>query len=206
MIIKYKEPWCLNPDIISYGMNSGNILSFDESKEYSFYIKFKLIGGKQDPISNIVWKGNDELGIQVSDGELQFTFRHFDDQNDKSIGILKFFVPMDNGTDFEILITGKDDDNFIIVNNQIAHTFKAKLIFLNTSTYNFGGGHSDNIEYDLIDLILAKKITHMEDIQELKMGNGIDINILGYYDFNNKTEQKVWDKSPNFNLLNRFYL
>ncbi len=206
MIIKYKEPWCLNPDIISYGMNKGNILSFDGSKEYSFYIKFKLTGGEQDSMANIVWKGNDELGIQICDGILTFTFRQFDDQNDKGNGILKFVSPINNETDFEILISGAYDNNFVVVNGMLIHHFKANLIFLNDSTYNFGGGHYHNIEYEIEGLLLAKKQLYIDDIQILSEGGDISDDILGYYDFNKITEQKVWDRSPNFNLLNRFYL
>ena len=206
MIIKYKEPWCLNPDVISYGMNKGNILSFDGSTQYSFYIKFKLIGGQQDSIANIVWKGNDELGIQISDGYLHFTFRNTDNQDDKSVGLLKFMTAINDETDFEILVSGNNDDNYIVVNGSLVHIFKSKLIFLNTSTYNFGGGHYDNIEYEIEELLLSKKLLYMEDIDELKNGGEINSDILGFYDFNKITEQKVWDKSPNFNLLNRFYL
>jgi hypothetical protein len=206
MIIKYKEPWCLNPDIISYGMNSGNILSFDNSDEYTFYIKFDLIGGQQDSIANVVWKGNDELGIQISDGELHFTFRHIDDQDDKRRGVLKFISKMFHETSFEILISGRGDENFIYINDSIVHTFRGEMIFLSDSTYNFGGGHADNIEYDLNGLAIAKKMYYIDEIRALETQNEVDINILGCYDFNRKTEQKVWDKSPHFNLLNRFYL
>jgi hypothetical protein len=206
MIIKYKEPWCLNPDIISYGMNSGNILAFDNSNEYSFYIKFDLIGGPQDSISNIVWKGNDELGIQISDNQLQFTFRHIDNQNDKQNGILKFFAEMNNETSFEILVSGKDGENFIYINDSLVHSFGGKMIFSPGCSYNFGGGHADNIEYDLNELVIAKKMYYIDEIRALKSENEIDINILGCYDFNRKTEQKVWDMSSHFNLLNRFYL
>jgi hypothetical protein len=206
MIIKYKEPWCLNPDHISYGMNSGDILSFDKSDEYSFYIKFNLIGGQQDPVSNIVWKGNDELGIQICDNQLQFTFRHVDDQNDKQKGILKFFSEMKDEKSFHILISGKGNQNFIYINDSLVHSFFGNMIFLSTSSYNFGGGHGDNIEYDLSELIIAKKMYYIDEIRDIENKNEIDINILGYYDFNKKTEQKVWDKSSHFNLLNRFYL
>ena len=206
MIIKYKEPWCLNPDIISYGMNSGNILAFDNSDEYSFYLKFDLIGGQQDSISNIVWKGNDELGIQISNNQLQFTFRHIDDQEDKQKGVLKFFAEMNNEMSFEILISGRGTENFIYINDSLVHSFSGKMIFLSNSTYNFGGGHADNIEYDLNALVIAKKMYYIDEIRAMENQNEIDINILGCYDFNRKTEQKVWDKSPNFNLLNRFYL
>ena len=206
MIIKYKEPWCLNPDIISYGMNSGNILAFDNSNEYSFYIKFDLIGGQQDSIANIVWKGNDELGIQISDDELQFTFRHIDNQEDKKMGVLKFFADMNGETSFEILLSGRGDENHIYINDSLVHSFGGKMIFLPTSTYNFGGGHADNIEYDLNGLVIAKKMFYIDEIRALENQTEIDINILGCYDFSKKTEQKVWDKSPHFNLLNRFYL
>jgi hypothetical protein len=206
MIIKYKEPWCLNPDIISYGMNSGNILAFDNSNEYSFYIKFDLIGGLQDSISNIVWKGNDELGIQISNDQLQFTFRHIDNQEDKQKGILKFFAEINNETSFEILISGKGDENFIYINDSLVRSFGGKMIFTPNSSYNFGGGHNDNIEYDLTELVIAKKMYYIDEIRGLENENQIDINILGCYDFNKKTEQKVWDKSQHFNLLNRFYL
>lgn len=206
MIIKYKEPWCLNPDIISYGMNSGDILSFDNSDEYSFYIKFDLIGGQQDSIANIVWKGNDELGIQISNNKLQFTFRRIDDQNNKQKGILKFFAEMNDETSFEILISGQNGQNFIYINDSLVHSFGGKMIFLSDSTYNFGGGHSDNIEYDLNTLVIAKKMYFISEMRDLETQNEIDINILACYDFNRKTEQKVWDKSPHFNLLNRFYL
>lgn len=206
MIIKYKEPWCLNADIISYGMNSGNVLSFDNSNEYSFYIKFNLTGGQQDSISNIVWKGNDELGIQICDNQLQFTFRHVDDQEDKQKGILKFFAEMNDETSFEVLINGIGDENFIYINDSLVHSFNGKMIFLPSSSYNFGGGHADNIEYDLNALVIAKKMYFIDEMRELENQNEIDINILGCYDFNRKTEQKVWDKSQHFNLLNRFYL
>jgi hypothetical protein len=80
------------------------------------------------------------------------------------------------------------------------------MIFLPTSTYNFGGGHADNIEYDLTGLVIAKKMYYIDEIRALESENEIDINILGCYNFNRKTEQKVWDRSPHFNLLNRFYL
>lgn len=206
MIIKYKEPWCLNPDIISYGMNSGNILAFDNSNEYAFYIKFDLIGGIQDSVSNIVWKGNDELGIQICDDQLQFTFRHVDDQEDKEKGVLKFYAEMKGETSFEILLSGRDNENFIYINDSLVHSFMGNMIFLPTSTYNFGGGHADNIEYDLTGLVIAKKMYYIDEIRALESENEIDINILGCYDFNRKTEQKVWDRSPHFNLLNRFYL
>jgi len=206
MIIKYKEPWCLNPDIISYGMNSGNILAFDNSNEYTFYIKFDLIGGIQDSISNIVWKGNDELGIQIIGNRLVFTFRHIDDQEDKQKGVLKYFSEINDDTSFEILISGRDNENFIYINDSLVHTFRGNMIFLPTSTYNFGGGHADNIEYDLTELVIAKKMYYIDEIRGLENENQININILGCYDFNKKTEQKVWDKSQHFNLLNRFYL
>jgi hypothetical protein len=206
MIIKYKEPWCLNPDHISYGMNSGNILSFNKSNEYTFYIKFKLIDGKQDEMANIVWKGNDELGIQISDEKLHFTFRHIDNQENKQEGVLKYLSKLDPRNEYEILISGQDDRNFIYINESLVHSFNATLMFNNESTYNFGGGHGDNIEYDISSLILAKKMLYIDDIKELETKNEIDIDILGCYDFNKKTEQKVWDKSPHFNLLNRFYL
>lgn len=206
MIIKYKEPWCLNPDIISYGMNSGNILAFDNSDEYSFYIKFNLIGGQQDSISNVVWKGNDELGIQIIDNRLSFTFRHIDDHEDKQKGVLKFFSEMYDETSFEILISGKGVENFVYINDSLVHSFGGKMIFLSNSTYNFGGGHADNIEYDLNSLVIAKKMYYIDEMRDVENKSEIDINILGCYDFSKKTEQKVWDKSPHFNLLNRFYL
>jgi hypothetical protein len=187
-------------------MNSGNILAFDNSNEYAFYIKFDLIGGIQDSVSNIVWKGNDELGIQICDDQLQFTFRHVDDQEDKEKGVLKFYAEMKGETSFEILLSGRDNENFIYINDSLVHSFMGNMIFLPTSTYNFGGGHADNIEYDLTGLVIAKKMYYIDEIRALESENEIDINILGCYDFNRKTEQKVWDRSPHFNLLNRFYL
>jgi hypothetical protein len=187
-------------------MNSGNILAFDNSNEYTFYIKFDLIGGIQDSISNIVWKGNDELGIQIIGNRLVFTFRHIDDQEDKQKGVLKYFSEINDDTSFEILISGRDNENFIYINDSLVHTFRGNMIFLPTSTYNFGGGHADNIEYDLTELVIAKKMYYIDEIRGLENENQININILGCYDFNKKTEQKVWDKSQHFNLLNRFYL
>ena len=200
MRIKYQEPWCLNPDIISYGMNSGNILTFDNSKTFTFYIEFELTTDKMDYVSNIVWKGNDELGIQIIGDQFEFTFRREDNQEDKTIGVLKYRMDVGEEKVFKILIDGDGFTNRIVVNGNECFTFNDNLIFWNTSTYNFGGGHSDNIEYDINFLIIAKKkFDNIEDIN-------IDDNVLGYYDFEKRTEQKVWDKSPHFNLLNRFFL
>jgi hypothetical protein len=108
-------------------MNSGNILAFDNSNEYTFYIKFDLIGGIQDSVSNIVWKGNDELGIQICDDQLQFTFRHVDDQEDKEKGVLKFYAEMKGETSFEILLSGRDNENFIYINDSLVHSFMGNM-------------------------------------------------------------------------------
>lgn len=200
MRINFQEPWCLNPDVISYGMNSGNILSFDNSKTFTFYIEFELTTDKMDYVSNIVWKGNDELGIQIIGNQFEFTFRSEDNQNDKTIGLIKYRMDLGDEKVFKILIEGDCGVNKIVVNGKECFTFNSDLVFWNTSTYNFGGGHSDNIEYDINLLIIAKK--KIIDLNQIV----IDNDILGYYDFEKRTEQKVWDKSPHFNLLNRFFL
>lgn len=214
MIIKYKEPWCLNPDIISYGMNKGRILSFNDSREYTFNIKFSLIeGAPKDDLSNIVWKGNDELGIQLfedrenSQNILSFTFRNEDDQENKEKGVIKFFVntPIDI-LDYDITISGLNGENIICVNGEIKHNFNSDLIFIDHSSYNFGGGHADNIEYDIKFLMLSKKYYAPDDLKIKLKNKFITDDVMGWYDFEKRTDQKVWDHSEYFNLLNRFYL
>lgn len=214
MRIKYKEPWCLNPDIISYGMNKGKILSFDESDSYTLHIRFSIIkDAERDELSNIVWKGNDELGIQLFVDEVEnqnvftFTFRNEDDQENKQKGILKFFVntPIDI-LDYQITVCGDGGMNYIYVNGKLEHEFGGKLIFIDHSSYNFGGGHGDNIEYDINFLVISKKHYTDQEIRTSISNENITEDVMGWYDFQKRTEQKVWDKSDYFNLINRFFL
>lgn len=191
MIIEYKKPWTINPDPISYGMNSGKILSFNNSKEFTFHINFELIEGQKDEVSNIVWKEDDELGIQFIRETLLFTYRTSDED------IVQTGVPVPNEKVVDIIF----NTDGIYLNKEVIHKYTSKPVFKDTSTINLGGGHSDNIEYKINKLSL-----HSSTITEV---SNIDTNnptTLGCYNFEQKTEEKVMDLSTHYNLLNRFYL
>jgi len=203
MRIKYKKPWTINPDPISYDMNSGSILDFNKSETFYFFINFSLPYtteelGKVDKYSNIVWKGNDELGIQLIDKKLIFTFRQA-----SNFKVINLEYDFGKQKDLEVLVTGNNLNTVIFINKIQTHVIDSAIVFNNTSTYNFGGGHGDNIEFDINLLSLGT--------QYLENGNTEVIdpsltNVLGHYRFDKNTEEKSWDYSPHFNLINRFYL
>lgn len=203
MRIKYKQPWTINPDPISYQVNSGDILSFNNSETFFFYIDFNLpfldrSTGKVDEYSNIVWKGNDELGIQLVDNKLVFTVRI---KENSEIVNKEYELTTDNK--YKILITGNSHHTHIYINDIKEFEIVGDTTFTNNSTYNFGGGHGDNIEYDLNFLSLGT--VFLEDNDTTIIDPTLP-NVLGYYTFDRVTEEKVWDHSCHFNLLNRFYL
>lgn len=208
MRIEYKKPWTLNPDPISYQINSGNILTFNNSKRFFFFIDFSLpyvdrSSGKVDTYSNIVWKGNDELGIQLVEDEIVFTFRVNQDSSEENLGVINKSITLEKDKNYTILVTGNEAVTDIYVNNKKEFIIPHALMFTENSTYNFGGGHGDNIEYDINFLTLGTSYLESENISIV---DPTLPNVLGYYAFEKNTLEKSWDDSCHFNLINRFYL
>jgi hypothetical protein len=216
MVINKGEPWLLWPDKISYGINRGEIYKTLEGEtDFTISMRVKILSKK--PYKRTLFaKLPNYMGIDIEGDNNQLLFIYNKDENG------------DVGSEYE-MIDGylSSDYNFvtvsytkelnvikIIINNQIVFTKSLgsqKLTIGYEPHIIFGAGNFPKNDfnlnycsYDLDFLLIAKKCVPFNIIEDVYNGQiEIPEGVVGLYDFNKKTEHKIYDLTGNCNFIHK---
>lgn len=216
MVINESEPWLLWPDMISFGINKGEIYkTFEGYTDFTLSMRIKLLS-KEPTKRTLFAKLPNYMGIDVEGPNNQLLFICNYDKNGE---VKPEYEMVDGYLSF--------DYNFLTIRytksiNMIEILINDSVVFQkNLSQDKLSVGHEPHIifgsgnfpkngfnlnycSYEIDYLLIAKKSLSLTIVKGL-YNHEIEIpeGVVGLYDFNKKTNYKIHDLTGNCNFLHK---
>lgn len=217
MIIKKEEPWLLWPNKSSHGISNGDIhTTFEGETDFTFSIRFKVISTEPNK-RTIFAKLPTYFGLDVENDNNNILFICKTVLN----GVIEpkyIFLNEQLGWDYN-LVTIRYSKKYnilnISINSNIVYELQLKEgeVFESSDDahFIFGAGNFPHnnfnlnySEFDIDFLCISKEYMELTRINELiENPNQKNDDVVGLYDFKEKTEYQIYDFTKNSNLIHR---
>jgi hypothetical protein len=216
MVIKEGEPWLLWPDMISFGINRGDIYkTFEGETDFTISMRVKIIS-KEPHKRTLFAKLPNYMGIDVEGDKnrLLFIGNYIKDnvvtpEYEMIDGYLNWdynFITINYSKEFnsiKILINDINVFEHNLGNKQLTTGHEPHIVF-GAGNFPRNGFNLNYCSYDMDYLIIAKKSLSYTIITDLYNKNiEIPEEVIGLYDFNKKTDFKINDLTGNCNFLHK---
>jgi len=216
MVIKEGEPWLLWPDMISFGINRGEIYKTFEG-ETDFTISMRVKVNSKEPYKRTLFaKLPNYMGIDVEGDKNQLLFigNYIKDnvvtpEYEMIDGYLYWdynFLTINYSKELNLIKILINDINVFEHNlgdKQLSVGYEPHIVF-GAGNFPRNGFNLNYCSYDMDYLIIAKKSLSYTIITDLYNKNiEIPEGVVGLYDFNKKTDFKINDLTGNCNFLHK---
>ena len=216
MIIKEGEPWLLWPNMVSYGINTGEIgKTFEGDTDFTLSMNIKILT-KSSEKRTVFAKLPNYMGLDIEKENNNLMLILNLDKNGKTEWKY-LFSETEIGYDFNLLSFRYNKTNRILdilVNEIPAIEYKLEDDEELSVGYEphilFGGGNFPHngfnlnyCSYELDFLMISKDYKSYNQIYNIKEDGNLDASIIGLYDFKKHTDYKVFDNSHNCNFLHK---
>ena len=216
MVIKEGEPWLLWPDMISFGINRGEIYkTFEGETDFTISMRVKIIS-KEPHKRTLFAKLPNYMGIDVEGDKNQLLFigNYIKDNVVKPEyevidGYLNWdynFLTINYSKELNLIKILINDVNVFehnLGNKQLTTGHEPHIVF-GAGNFPRNGFNLNYCSYDMDYLIIAKKSLSYTIITDLYNKNiEIPEEVIGLYDFNKKTDFKINDLTGNCNFLHK---
>jgi len=217
MIIKESEPWLLWTDKVSFGLDKGEISkTFEGETDFTISMHLKILSKSSDK-KTIFAKLPNYVGIDI--------------EHESNRLLLILNINKSNETKYEYIMSDiglYDDFNYltfsykkeeklleVFINQEVAIKYKLEndeeLSVGHEPHIIFGAGNFPHnnfnlnyCSYDVDFLIIAKKMLYYSDIVSYYNKEREPVKeIIGLYDFDKKTEYKIFDYTNNCNFIHK---
>ena len=216
MVINESEPWLLWPDMISFGINRGEIYkTFEGETDFTLSMRIKVLS-KEPNKRTLFAKLPNYMGIDVEGPNNQLLFIC----NYEKDGEVKPEYEMVNGylsfdynfltirytklvNMIEILINDNVVYIKILEDSKLSVGYEPHIIF-GSGNFPKNGFNLNYCSYDMDFLLIAKKSLSLTIIKDVyNQQTNLDESIVGLYDFNKKTDYKIHDITGNCNFIHK---
>ena len=216
MVIKNGEPWLLWPNMVSYGINTGDIgKTFEGDTDFTLSMYIKILT-KSAEKRTIFAKLPNYMGLDIEkeNNNLMLILN----LNKNGAPEWKYlFSETEIGYDFNLITFRFNKTNKILeilVNDIIAIEYKLENdeelsigyephIIFGSGNFPSNGFNLNYCEYDIDFLMISKSIKSIFEIYNIKDNLILDDTIVGLYDFIKHTNYKIYDLSENCNFLHK---
>jgi len=217
MIIKYGEPWLLWPDTVSYGINRGDIGEVFEGKnDFTLSMRVKILTkgpGKRTLFAKLPnYMG---LDVEKDNNNLLFICNF---EKDGEVKAEYLFINNELGWDWNF-ITIRYNKNFnyldILINDIVVLEKKLEQgqtismgdnphMIYGSGNFPHNGFNLNYCEYEIDHLLISKNYLSYKVIESVYRDKSIEnLNVIGLYDFEEKTNYKVYDFTGNCNFIHK---
>ena len=216
MVIKEGEPWLFWPDMISFGINRGEIYkTFEGETDFTISMRVKIIS-KEPHKRTLFAKLPNYMGIDVEGDKNQLLFIGNyikDDVVTPEYEMINGYLNWDYNfltinyskelNSIKILINDVYVFEHNLGNKQLTTGYEPHIVF-GAGNFPRNGFNLNYCSYDMDYLIIAKKSLSYTIITDLYNKN-IEIPecVVGLYDFNKRTDFKINDLTGNCNFLHK---
>lgn len=216
MVIKNGEPWLMWPNMVSYGINTGEIgKTFEGDTDFTLSMNITILTKSNEKrtifaklpnyvgldietennnlmlILNLDKNGETKWEYIVSDVQIgynpvQLTFRF-----NKQKRLLEVITNDTIAIEYQL----KDDEELSI-------GYEPHLIF-GAGNFPKNAYNLNYCSYNIDFLLISKEYKSISEIYNIKDNLTIDKSIVGLYDFKEHTNYKIYDLSENCNFLHK---
>ena len=216
MVIKNGEPWLLWPNMVSYGINTGDIgKTFEGDTDFtlSMYIKIltksaekRTIFAKLPNYMGLdIEKENNNLMLILNlnkNGETEWKYLFSETEIGYDFNLITFRFNKTNKI-LEILVNDIIAIEYKLENDEeLSIGYEPHIIF-GSGNFPSNGFNLNYCEYDIDFLMISKSIKSIFEIYNIKDNLILDDTIVGLYDFKKHTNYKIYDLSENCNFLHK---
>ena len=216
MIIKEGEPWLLWPNMVSYGINTGDIgKTFEGDTDFtlSMYIKIltksaekRTIFAKLPNYMGLdIEKENNNLMLILNlnkNGETEWKYLFSETEIGYDFNLITFRFNKTNKI-LEILVNDIIAIEYKLENDEeLSIGYEPHIIF-GSGNFPSNGFNLNYCEYNIDFLMISKSIKSIFEIYNIKDNLILDDTIVGLYDFKKHTDYKIYDLSENCNFLHK---
>ena len=216
MVIKSGEPWLLWPNMVSYGINTGDIgKTFEGDTDFtlSMYIKIltksaekRTIFAKLPNYMGLdIEKENNNLMLILNlnkNGETEWKYLFSETEIGYDSNLITFRFNKTNKI-LEILVNDIIAIEYKLENDEeLSIGYEPHIIF-GSGNFPSNGFNLNYCEYNIDFLMISKSIKSIFEIYNIKDNLILDDTIVGLYDFKKHTDYKIYDLSENCNFLHK---
>lgn len=216
MVIKSGEPWLLWPNMVSYGINTGDIgKTFEGDTDFtlSMYIKIltksaekRTIFAKLPNYMGLdIEKENNNLMLILNlnkNGETEWKYLFSQTEIGYDFNLITFRFNKTNKI-LEILVNDIIAIEYKLENDEeLSIGYEPHIIF-GSGNFPSNGFNLNYCEYNIDFLMISKSIKSIFEIYNIKDNLILDDTIVGLYDFKKHTDYKIYDLSENCNFLHK---
>ena len=216
MVIKSGEPWLLWPNMVSYGINTGDIgKTFEGDTDFtlSMYIKIltksaekRTIFAKLPNYMGLdIEKENNNLMLILNlnkNGETEWKYLFSETEIGYDFNLITFRFNKTNKI-LEILVNDIIAIEYKLENDEeLSIGYEPHIIF-GSGNFPSNGFNLNYCEYNIDFLMISKSIKSIFEIYNIKDNLILDDTIVGLYDFKKHTDYKIYDLSENCNFLHK---
>jgi hypothetical protein len=216
MVIKSGEPWLLWPNMVSYGINTGDIgKTFEGDTDFTLSMHIKILT-KSAEKRTIFAKLPNYMGLDIEKENNNLMLILNLNKNGETKGKY-IFSETEIGYDFNLITFRFSKINKILeilVNDILAIEYKLEKdeslsigyephIIFGSGNFPLNDFNLNYCEYDIDFLMISKSYKSIFQIYNIKDNIVLDDSIVGLYDFKNHTDYKIYDLSENCNFLHK---
>jgi hypothetical protein len=217
MTIEHGEPWLLWPDTVSYGINKGDIGSvFEGGNDFTINMRVKILS-KEPSKRTLFAKLPNYMGLDVEKENNNLLFIcNF--EKDGKVEAEYLFINNELGWDWnfitirynkqlnyiEVLINDMVVLEKMMVGGQKLSVGHEPHILFGSGNFPHNGFNLNYCEYDIDHLLISKKYLSFSNIKSIYETKDVgDHEVVGLYDFKEKTNYKVYDFTGNCNFIHK---
>ena len=204
MVIKNGEPWLLWPNMVSYGINTGDIgKTFEGDTDFtlSMYIKIltksaekRTIFAKLPNYMGLdIEKENNNLMLILNlnkNGETEWKYLFSETEIGYDFNLITFRFNKTNKI-LEILVNDIIAIEYKLENDEELSIGYDPHIIFGSGNFPSNGFNLNYCEYDIDFLMISKSIKSIFEIYNIKDNLILDDTIVGLYDFKKHTNYKI---------------
>lgn len=216
MEIKEGHPWLLWPDSVSFNINKGDIMrTFEGESDFTLSMRLQLLS-KHTEKKTIFAKLPNYVGVDLIENTNQFLLiLNLDKEGEQSWHYLSSDFKLDYEYHFLTLRYSLETNNiqlllddFIVIEYQLQDN--EKLSSEDQSHIIFGSGNFPknkfNLNYTSYNtdfLMITKEYLTFDQIKDSYQSDRPTKKTVGFYDFKEKTDYKIYDKTGNCNFIHK---
>lgn len=215
MVIKEAEPWILWPDVVSYGINTGNISeTFEGYTDFTLSIHLRVLGNSSEK-RTVFAKLPNYCGVDLEKNNTPMLVLKLIKGGEEIYRYLSSDVIMGEGFNLLSYRYSKEKRRVdVSLNDRIAIAYDLESDEELTVGFEphiiFGAGNfpknNFNLNYCTYEtdfILICKSYKTYQEILNIRDKHTLDETIVGLYDFNKHTDYKVYDLSENCNFLHK---
>jgi len=216
MEIKEGHPWLLWPDSVSFNINKGDIMrTFEGESDFTLSMRLHLLSNHTEK-KTIFAKLPNYVGVDLIENTNQFLLiLNLDKEGEQSWHYLSSDFKLDYEYHFLTLRYSLETNNiqlllddFIVIEYQLQDN--EKLSSEDQSHIIFGSGNFPknkfNLNYTSYNtdfLMITKEYLTFDQIKDSYQSDRPTEKTIGFYDFKEKTDYKIYDKTGNCNFIHK---